>query len=305
MLADVAYPLGGIMRRLQVALLAAVAVVGFASIATAADMPAKAPMYTTAPLAAPAYSWTGFYLGANVGGGWGSRNVSYTPNDPLMAFLFSQSGAATFGPPPASFDTSGVLGGLQAGYNQQFGTNYLIGIETDFNWSGMKGSGSTTGAGNFGAIPFTNMVDEKIKWFGTVRARLGYLPTNNLLFFISGGLAYGRVERTATYTFGWQGGGAIIGGPTGGYSFTCFALSPCLAGSSSNADIGWTMGGGVEYALSKNLTVKAEYLYVSLAGNTVTETALTPQSGTLPASFNANYSHTNFNVARVGLNYRF
>ncbi len=67
---------------------------------------------------------------------------------------------------------------------------------------------------------------------------------------------------------------------------------------------GWTLGGGLEYALWQKWTVKAEYLYVSLNGNSVTETALS-SGGFLPASFNANFSRTNFNIVRVGLNYQF
>jgi outer membrane immunogenic protein len=71
---------------------------------------------------------------------------------------------------------------------------------------------------------------------------------------------------------------------------------------------GWTAGAGFEYAIWKNVTFKAEYLYVSLGSDSVTETALTvdPFSpADARSSFNANFSRTNFNVARVGLNYHF
>jgi outer membrane immunogenic protein len=71
---------------------------------------------------------------------------------------------------------------------------------------------------------------------------------------------------------------------------------------------GWTAGAGFEYAIWKNVTFKAEYLYVSLGSDSVTETALAvdPFSpADARSSFNANFSRTNFNVARVGLNYHF
>jgi hypothetical protein len=70
------------MRGLSTALTAAVSAVAFTQIASAADLPVKAPV---APVAAP-YNWTGFYIGANIGGGWGNRDVNYSGNDPLSVF---------------------------------------------------------------------------------------------------------------------------------------------------------------------------------------------------------------------------
>jgi len=286
------------MRRFRSAALAAVAVAGFASVASAADMPMKA-----APIVAPVatYNWTGFYIGANVGGGWGSRNLNYSPNDPIAVGLFSFT-AGTGGPAPStSFTSSGVLGGLQLGYNWQFNHNWLVGIETDFDWSGMKGTASSTGI-QFNGDSIAATADEQIKWFGTVRARLGYLPADRLLTYVTGGFAYGRIDHTGSYV---DSGPSGFTGNGGGISYICFPAKTCLAGSSSSVATGWTVGGGFEYALWNNLTLKAEYLYVSLGSTSLTETALAFFGGTVPSSFNANYSHTNFNVARVGLNYRF
>jgi opacity protein-like surface antigen len=65
--------------------IASVCTFALGQMASAADLPRKAP----GPPPPPAYSWTGFYVGANVGGGWGDRDVSYSPNDPLMVFLFT------------------------------------------------------------------------------------------------------------------------------------------------------------------------------------------------------------------------
>ena len=84
----------------------------------------------------------------------------------------------------------------------------------------------------------------------------------------------------------------------------CNANSVCFAGSSSKISTGWTLGGGIEYALWLHWTVKAEYLYVSLSGGSVTEFAV-DTSGLAPASYNANFNHANFNVVRAGLNYKF
>jgi outer membrane immunogenic protein len=267
--------------------------------ALAADMPTKGP-------AATAYSWTGFYLGGNAGGGWGNRSADHVPNDISTASLFGIANPSFGGASPGttSFKTSGVLGGVQLGYNLQLGRNWLVGAETDFDWSGIKGTGSSS------SLPFglsaSSVASEQVKWFGTVRARLGYLPKQDFLTYVTGGFAYGRVERAASYV---NNSGVDFGvdGPV--FGINCVDGAPtCASGSSSNIASGWTAGAGFEYALWQNITVKAEYLYVSLANQSaVTERASALCCGaTVLSSINANFSNrTTFSVARVGLNYRF
>ena len=100
-------------RRLSTALIGGVTAVAFAQIASAADLPRKAP---TAP--PPVYSWTGFYVGGNIGGGWANRDVAYFSND-IGADAFLLNTAINNGgnlAAPSSFDLSGVVGGLQVGY---------------------------------------------------------------------------------------------------------------------------------------------------------------------------------------------
>ena len=235
------------MRRLSAALIAAVSAVAFTQIASAADLPRKAPAYTPPP-PPPVYSWPGFYIGANIGGGWGGRDVDYSPNDPLANSLFLAGGA----PPPASFTTSGVIGGIQAGYNWQFDSRWLVGFETDFDWLGMKGSGSTSGVyAPYFLAPFSAPVEEQINWFGTVRARLGYLPMDNLLIFATGGFAYGRVEQSGSWTT--SNGFAVMSGV---FSIWCTSNVTCFAGSSSDIATGWTVGGGLEYACGRDGRLK-------------------------------------------------
>ena len=235
-------------------------------------------------------TWTGFYVGINAGGAWGERSADFAPND-LIAASFT-------GPiPSVSFTSSGVIGGVQLGYNWQFSPSWLIGIETDFDGAGIKGSSTSISGG----LAFTSTVDEHVKWLGTVRGRIGYLPTGNLLAYFTGGFAYGSVEHTGS--FGNPSGVSItvIGNP----SLICAASSTCFAGSSNGVATGWTLGGGLEYAFWQNLTLRAEYLYVSLDSKSVTETAVAFLPGTAPASFSASYNRTNINIARIGLSYRF
>ena len=223
--------------------------------------------------------------------------MNFAPNDPTAAGVFAFGGA----PAPASFKFSHLLGGLQLGYNWQFSPKWLVGIETDFDWTDFKGSYSNTQRFTVFGTSIRSTADENIKWFGTVRARLGYLPTDHLLAYITGGFAYGKIERAASYDN--VGIATFITGAA--YTVSFLAHKTCFAGASSSTATGWTLGGGLEYAIWKNVSVKAEYLYASLDGKSVTETAQSYVAGTMPASFDVNYNHSDFNIARVGLNYRF
>ena len=283
------------MRRLSIAV-AAISAIAFAQVASAADLPRKAP---AAPPPAPVFGWTGFYAGLNVGYGWGSADIdSYSANDPAMVAWFNAFGT----PPLMALKPSGVLGGLQLGYNWQLGSNWLVGLETDFNWSDINGSSSVGGL-IAGVVPFSVTAEDRVKWFGTVRARLGYLPVDKLLAYVTGGFAYGRVQQAATYVNNSAG---VFFSSSGSYSFQCNSGQTCLAGSSSTTATGWTLGGGLEYAIWQRWTLRAEYLHISLSSRSVTETALMiGNPGDVAPSFNANFSRTTFNVTRVGANYRF
>jgi opacity protein-like surface antigen len=159
----------------------------------------------------------------------------------------------------------------------------------------MQGSRASSGAvADFAR--FASTLDERVKWFGTVRGRMGVLPRD-------GGFAYGKVEHAASY--GWDslpGGMATVAIDIDGVGLSCTTGTTCFAGSTNRIEPGWTWGGGLEYAASGNLTFKAEYLHVSLRSSSVSQIALMPPVGTVPASLNDNFDHTNFNVVRVGAN---
>jgi outer membrane immunogenic protein len=270
--------------------------------ALAADMAAKAP-----PSPPALYSWTGFYVGANAGYGWGHENVSYSPNDPAAASVFAGLGGLLPGaaPTPNSYAVSGGFGGFQLGYNWQFNRNWVAGLETDFDWSGVRGSSTNAGTivTGIGNVPISNSASEKIDWFGTVRARLGYLVTDNLLTYATGGLAYGRIDRSGNYA---NNGPAIgFGNALGGFNFTCSPSSVCFLGSSHSIDPGWAAGAGFEYAAWNNITFKVEYLFVSLNNKSDVETNTVLSPGLIPSSFSANYSTVGINIVRAGVNYRF
>ena len=129
------------MRRTVVGLLAGVLSLGVVQMASAADMPTKAPAYQ----APAAYNWTGFYVGINGGGGWGRSNWD--------------------GIPTGSFNTSGGLIGGTLGYNWQTGP-WVLGLEGDIDWANINGNSSAAGC-----VPNCNT---KTDWLGTIRGRVGY-----------------------------------------------------------------------------------------------------------------------------------
>lgn len=201
---------------------AAAALMTTAAGAQAADLPARAP-YTKAPVA-QVYDWTGFYVGANAGFGFG-RSATTTTYGPLAAT--SRLGGL------------GALGGVQAGYNRQFNSlfgfnNVVLGAEADIQGAGFDDDRT---CGIF--LACTIQTHQKLDWFGTVRGRVG-LATGPVLSYFTGGFAYGNVKTTLNDTSG-----------------------PFQA-TFSNTRTGWTIGSGVEAALGGNWTGKIEYLYLNL-----------------------------------------
>ncbi|MBI3700499.1 MAG: porin family protein [Afipia sp.] len=258
--------------------------------AQAADLPAR--VYTKAPPAQPAYSWNGFYVGANVGYAFNDPTVSFTPGDPLFAFLNQ--------PAATAYDVKGVIGGGQIGYNWQFDRNWLFGLEADFNGADIKGTGTSAFlSGGVGGNPASVTATQNVDWFGTFRARLGWLPSDKLLVYGTGGFAYGSVKENVIYSQPGGGGGVGLG-----FSFACAPPNNnvCFAGSSSTIATGYTAGAGIEYAAWQNFTFKVEYLYVNLGTTSTRSVAIV---GAPPSSFFANFSDLDFNVVRIGANYRF
>jgi outer membrane immunogenic protein len=289
------------MRRLSIALVATVSAVAFTQVALAADMPVKAPV---APVAAP-YNWTGFYVGGNVGYSWATADndlsISQQANPSLFATLSGTD----------SNKLKGVIGGVQAGYNWQFNPNWLLGVEADFQASGQKGTtvyGATiiipSGLGN---NPATVTDSHKLDWFGTVRGRLG-VTSDRWLVYATGGLAYGQVKVSGSVQ------------PANDFSFV--ANAP-IVWDQSTTKVGWTIGAGVENALSGNWRWKIEYLYVDLGSVTANASggvgtiannppgncyAAVGAPGCTPMNVPASGTVTSKlvdNIVRVGINYKF
>src|SRR5882757_4493283 len=171
----------------------------FALVALAAAHPAQAadaalPAYK-APVLVPFYNWTGGYVGANVGYGWGWSNPTFAFADPAAA----NPAAITAINAGASNRVDGMIGGLQAGYNWQT-RNFVLGIETDAQLSGQSGTGYLNAAfppfpGSVGFLPNPVAIANttKLTWLGTTRGRVGF-ASERWLVYATGGLAYGEVK---------------------------------------------------------------------------------------------------------------
>lgn len=140
----------------------ALAALGLAAPAFAADLPAKAPIYAKAPAMVAVYNWTGFYVGAHAGYSWGT-----TGHDPIGPVLGT------------NYNISGGLLGAHAGYNHQFG-NFVVGIEGDWDWNNLRGND-----GGFG-VTVDGMEG---RWQASIRGRLGF-AANNWLIYGTGGWSW-------------------------------------------------------------------------------------------------------------------
>ena len=276
---------------------AAVAMLG-ATGAHAADIEARS--YVKAPRV-PAFNWTGFYVGINVGYGFNDRVAAFANNDVVTnSILFGGTVSAA----PVSYDVKGILGGGQLSYNWQVSPNLLIGVETDFQGSDIKGGAATPFVlvGHPGQIA----VQQNVEWFGTLRARAAWLASDKLLVFGTGGLAYGSVHENSTVS-NTDGVGftAVAADSSVGARCVGPALAACFSGTTTKFRTGYTAGGGIEYAAWRNVSFKAEYLYVNLGSSGITSIAVPASAGAGPSSYNTHFSDLDFHVLRAGVNYHF
>lgn len=197
----------------------------------------------------------------------------YAPPPPVFSwtgFYVGVTAGGTFGHETLSVSpfgglgttSAGFTGGGEAGFNYQMpASNVVLGAETDFQGSTLRSAYGTlaTPAGAFTGA-------SNLDWWGSARARLG-LSFGNVLPYVTGGFAYGDVHESGTL------------GPT---AFSASGVRP-----------GWTAGAGVEYAITHNLTAKAEYLYTDLGSLS------TPLAGGTAST------RATFHAVRAGLNWKF
>jgi outer membrane immunogenic protein len=202
---------------------------------TAADLALpRAPVAPVASAPAAIYSWTGFYIGGEVGAGT-SRSSS---NDPFGGSNTFASGAA-------------FLGGGVLGANDQWNA-LVLGVEGDFNWTGMKGNGSDLVGDTIGT---------ETKWTSTVAGRVG-AAFNRLLVYGKGGAAFARDRSTF----------ADLAGNDASSAFT---------------RSGWIAGIGLEYGITESWLANIEYDYLSFGTQPLNFTTVTPAAYASTATLNA------------------
>jgi outer membrane immunogenic protein len=250
-------------------------------------LPSGKEMKQVAPAPPPEcdFTWTGFYFGGNAGYGWGHAETEFDPlPDPVTFFDLE--------PTSLEPDPSGFIGGGQIGFNWQWNKWLVLGIETDFQGTDIEDSETRgpildiTGApNNPDSFLFAH---ERLQWFGTTRARIGIAPWCRWLFYATGGVAYGNVDYSANTNFG---------APS--FLFATFPVD------FSTTKVGWTVGGGIEYAIGHHWSVRAEYLHYDLGDEDRTQNQLilgVPQGPPFFVHYNF---ETKGEIFRGGLNFKF
>ncbi|HLH10287.1 MAG TPA: outer membrane protein [Methylovirgula sp.] len=238
-------------------LIAAAAFCAASSAALAADLPTTKgpPVFTPPPT--PIFTWTGFYIGGQVGYAFGNSNANYavTGNGPVVT--------------STSFHRDGVIGGGHAGYNWQFGgpQSFVIGIEGDINGTSANGSVPVAGVGAFpgGTAGARSLLE------GSIRGRVGY-AFDRVLIYGTGGVAFADFKNSYATAIGLD--------------------------NPYHSSVGWTVGGGIEYAIDSNWSVRAEYRYSDF---TRYSENLINSTGT---AFDGRYHETE-QQAQAGFSYRF
>jgi outer membrane immunogenic protein len=252
---------------------------GFALLAFAFSPAALADGTPEAP-----FGWTGLYIGVNGGYSWGRIT-----NHLKMSSTVGARSAAN-----VAADIDGVLGGGQVGYTWK-SQRWIYGLEADFQ--GSDEDGAISGCSQFRCTTIGYGLD----WFGTLRARLGYLLDPRFLLYATGGLAFGHISTDFS---------SASVPPAGAASFN-FDNNMHVT-SDSTTKTGWVVGGGLEMALDRNWILRAEYLYADLgtiASKSSTTVTASPSclSGPQCLVETKQTLRTDFvdQIFRLGLSYRF
>jgi outer membrane immunogenic protein len=247
------------MRR-GLALVCAVSTFAFAQLASAANV--DLPVYKAPP---PGYSWTGFYVGASIGGKWADTTWTTTSlvegNAPPCPLDNNTNCSAIDGSSPRNYNlSSGRFGGF-LGYNWQFAPQWVLGIE--FDLAGANSTKTAVGVpgctiscittSDTGAIPGpgADLSSVKMGWDASARGRLGYLVSPSLLIYGTGGIAWQKIETSATCQHS-------IPDPL------CRRIEPAepfITVTNRTTRTGWTIGGGVDARIVGNWILRGEYRY--------------------------------------------
>lgn len=263
------------------------------SAASAADMPLKAPP----PAPAPVWSWTGFYLGGELGYRW-DRDTWNTTSvvDPTCALCTG----APFPPGPANsaqFSPNSFRGGVYLGYNWQINSLWVVGLEGDYAGANKTATQATipgtvgVATPGFTALGVGDTSSIKDTWDAGIRGRLGVLVSPNVLLFGTTGASWLGQRATATcglvgFPTSWCGNASNLGNPS----------------SVSHTSVGWEGGVGVETMVAASWLLRAEYRYTAYGSWNATLLSGGAEPGL--DAVNAHFK-TNTNTVLAGVAYKF
>ncbi|HLH96167.1 MAG TPA: outer membrane beta-barrel protein [Xanthobacteraceae bacterium] len=230
--------------------------------ATAADMslPFKAPMPP------PAFSWTGCYLGAHVGGGWAHKEATDPVNAIQSAFTEMTTGVTT-----VTVDPIGVVVGGQIGCDYQFAPTWVVGVEGAASGSTMKASANFALPASGDTGEFSALTD----FVASATGRFGY-AADHWLFYAKAGAA-------------WVGDK---------YDFTGSVTGTPVAFEGLDQRLGWTVGGGIDWAFYHHWSLALEYDYYQFGSHTV----LMIDPNNAPAGVPVNFKQS-VQIAKLALNF--
>jgi outer membrane immunogenic protein len=236
------------------------------------------PVYKAPPPMVVTYNWSGFYVGGHAGGAWSDFDANWDPLPSSAAF-------AAF-PQAANLKDSAFIGGGQIGYNWQV-QNWVFGVEGDWSGTDLGKDVSAPWIQNPTNVTLTDSLTTlggSINWLASARGRAGFLAGPQLLIYATGGAAWADIDYNAS---------AIR--TSNGYN---------APASFSDTVSGWVVGGGVEWLLTNNWMIRAEYLYYDFNGGNSVVAA--DASGNFPA-FPSGYTWNDatVQVVRGGLSYKF
>ena len=260
-------------RKILLASVGALALTG--SAALAADLPSRAPPPVYLP-PAPIFTWTGIYVGGQIGYAWTSGNNQFTGIDPAF-------GDGTFLSSSVGGTPNGVIGGGNVGYNYQI-NQWVLGLEGDVNGTSLS---NTAVLGFADGTSLTAHTTADIQ--GSIRGKVG-IAWDRALIYATGGVAFGGFNTDATL--------ANSGATNGGFPF--FA-----SGNRSTTRVGWTVGGGIQYAVTNNWSVFAEYRYTNWGSINSGPFGGAPLGPVLGPAFFSGSRTINQNQVQVGFDYKF
>jgi outer membrane immunogenic protein len=245
-----------------------------------------APAYK-APAYVPIASWTGFYIGGDVGSAW--QHTSGTSN------FFQDSTDQGNNFQHQSFSKASLIGGVHAGYNWQFAPQWVTGIEGDWQWTGSKHSfcrqtDDTSDPCSDHGRGFVTIGD-KTQWISTLRGRLGW-TLDRTMFYGTGGVAFVGIQTTLAVNCLDAGCGVDN-------------TQNATAEKFSSHKTGWVAGLGVEHMFTQNWSIRAEYLHADFRNQSNT-LFLDPNNCTGNGVCGVSWSrHNDYDILRAGVSYKF